>query len=141
VNGLKISKFLKEPASLFSIFMWGIMLHSLIIGISLIFSPSSLFEFFGYNKISENFFHIQGGVFHIVMSIGYALAAFKPCKYEGVVFLSVLAKFVAVLFLMIYSSIVKFIPVVFFSGIGDLIMGIFILILYKRINCSKGTSK
>ena len=135
---VRFSKLLKEPLSLFSIFMYGVMIHSLIVGLLLIFSPSLLFEFFGYKRISEHFFHVQGGVFHIVMSIGYMIAAWKPNKYEGVIFLSIAAKFTAVLFLIIYSFVIDFISIVFLSGIGDLIMGIFILILYKRIKKSEG---
>ena len=122
----------KDSKKLFSLFMWFVMFHSVIVGIALTFSPSSVFEYFGYKKISENFFHAQGGVFHIVMSIGYFLAALKPEKYEGVVYLSMAAKFIAVIFLTIYSVFVCFIPVVFLSGIGDLIMGILILFLYNK---------
>lgn len=137
MNERKTIQKLKDPKSLFSFFMFLVTIHSLIVGIALIFSPSSIFEFFGYKRITEQFFHVQGGVFHLVMSMGYAIAALKPTRFEGVIIFSIAAKFTAVLFLTTYSIFIEFIPVVFLSGIGDLIMGILILILYKNFKKSK----
>lgn len=136
MNERKTIQKLKDPKLLFSIFMFLVLIHSFIIGIALIFSPTSIFEFFGYKKITEQFFHVQGGIFHIVMSIGYAMAAMRPSRFDGVIIFSITAKFTAVLFLFIYSIFIRFIPVVFLSGFGDLVMGILILILYKNLKKS-----
>lgn len=123
---------LKDPSFRFSFFMWLVAAHSFLTGMGLIFLPSGLFEKLGYNMITERFFAVQGGVFHIVMCIGYLMAAIKKEKYEGVVYLAIIAKFFATLFLLTYSVVTSWIWVVFFSGIFDLIMGVFIYFLYKQ---------
>jgi len=116
----------------FSFFLWLVSIHSFFTGIGLIFLPAGLFEKLGYNMISERFFAVQGGVFHIVMSVGYLMAAIGREKYEGLVYLSITAKLFATIFLLTYSFFVKWIWVVFGSGIFDFLMGLIILVLYKQ---------
>ncbi|MEN8222715.1 MAG: hypothetical protein ABFR36_05605 [Acidobacteriota bacterium] len=123
---------LKDPSFRFSFFMWLVALHSFATGLGLIFLPGELFEKLGYSMITERFFTVQGGVFHIVMCIGYLLAAYGRERYEGVVYLSVTAKFFATFFLITYSFVISWILVVFLSGIFDFLMGVIIYILYKQ---------
>ncbi len=123
---------LKDPSFRFSFFMWLVAAHSLSTGLGLIFLPSGLFEKLGYSMITERFFAVQGGVFHIVMCIGYLMAAIKKEKYEGVVHLAIIAKLFATVFLITYSVVTVWIWVVFLSGIFDLLMGVFIYFLYKQ---------
>ena len=123
---------LKDPSFRFSFFMWLVAAHSLSTGLGLIFLPSGLFEKLGYSMITERFFAVQGGVFHIVMFAGYLMAAIKKEKYEGVVHLAIIAKLFATVFLITYSVVTVWIWVVFLSGIFDLLMGVFIYFLYKQ---------
>ena len=123
---------LKLPSFRFSFFMWLVAIHSFSTGIGLIFLPAELFEKLGYNMISERFFAVQGGVFHMVMCIGYLMAATGREKYEGVVYLSIMAKLFATLFLLTYSFFIVWIWVVILSGIFDFLMGVIIYILYKQ---------
>lgn len=123
---------LKDPSFRFSLFMWLVAAHSLSTGIGLIFLPSGLFEKLGYNMITERFFAVQGGIFHIVMCAGYLMAAVKREKYEGVVYLAIIAKLFATVFLITYSVVTAWIWVVFLSGIFDLLMGVFMYFLYKQ---------
>ena len=123
---------LKDSSFRFSFFMWLVAAHSFLTGLGLIFLPSGLFEKLGYNMITERFFTVQGGVFHIVMCIGYLMVAIKREKYEGVVYLAIVAKLFATLFLITYSVVTVWIWVVFLSGIFDLIMGVFMYFLYKQ---------
>ena len=53
-------------------------IHSIAVGIGLMAHPASVFEFMGYARCSEPFFPTQGGVFHIVMAVGYLMAAADP---------------------------------------------------------------
>ncbi len=124
---------LRDPSYRFSMFMWIVAVHSLTAGLGLIFLPSELFEKLGYSVVSERFFVYQGGVFHIVMCIGYAFAAIGREKYEGIVFLSITAKFSATVFLLMYSFFARWVWVVFFSGIGDFIMAVMIFVLYGSL--------
>lgn len=129
---MRFLKNLKDPSYRFSFFMWLVATHSFFTGIGLIFFPAELFEKLGYSMINERFFAVQGGVFHIVMCVGYLMAAFKKDEYEGVVHLSIIAKLFATLFLLSYSAFVVWIWVVFLSGIFDLLLGVIIFLLYKQ---------
>jgi len=123
---------LRDPSFRFSLFLWLVALHSFSTGIGLIFFPASWFEKVGYSLISERFFAVQGGVFHIVMSVGYLMAAKGKDRFPGVVYLSVTAKLMATVFLLTYSFAVEWIPVVFLSGIFDCFMGGGIYLLYGQ---------
>jgi hypothetical protein len=115
--------------------MWLVALHSFVVGLALMFMPKEFFNlYFDYQPISERFFSVQAGVFHIVLSIGYALTAIDWKRYEGIVILSLTAKFIATLFLFSYSILITWIPIVFVSGVGDLLMGLVILWTYR---CNK----
>lgn len=112
-----------------SIFLYLVALHSLAVGVALIAAPAPLFEEFGYNRITENFFRAQGGVFHLVMVAAYFMAGFSPNERYSLVKFSIIAKFMAVIFLFFYFFTVDGIVVVLLSGVGDFIMGVVILIL------------
>jgi len=129
---MQFSTKLKDPSFRFTWFMRLVALHSFATGLGLIFLPGELFEKLGYSLISERFFTVQGGVFHIVMCIGYLMAANGRERFEGVVYLSITAKLFATFFLLIYSLSVSWILVVFLSGIIDFFMGIIIYFLYMK---------
>lgn len=117
----------------FSLLMWLVALHSLVVGLALMFMPAEFFSlYFDYRPISERFFSVQAGVFHIVLSIGYALTAIDWKRYQGIIILSITAKFIATVFLFCYSIFVAWIPVVFLSGVGDLLMGLAIVWAYQK---------
>ena len=109
--------------------LWLIALHSIGFGISLIVLPISVIELFGF-QLEEKFFAVQGGVFHIVVSLAYIMAALDPDRAEKLIILSCTAKFMATLFLLAYFFFVSHIFMVIFSGIADFLMGIAILIIY-----------
>ncbi len=127
---------LKDPSFRFTFFMCLVAMHSFATGLGLVFLPVELFKKLGYSIITERFFAVQGGVFHVVMCIGYLMAAFGKEKFEGVVYLSIVAKLFATFFLLTYSFAVIWILVVFLSGIFDLLMGIIIYFLYKQYKIS-----
>ena len=131
-NIMQFYKKLKESSFRFTFFMWLVALHSFATGLGLVFLPGELFEKLGYSIITERFFAVQGGIFHIVMCIGYLMAAFGKEKFEGVVYLSIIAKLFATFFLLTYSFAVTWILVVFLSGIFDFLMGVIIYCLYKQ---------
>lgn len=109
------------------IILWMVATHSFLVGISLIITPSNVFEYLGYNSCTERFFPTQGGVFHIVMAIGYAMGAIRLPKSNELVVFSIVVKFCATLFLIVYFIFVKQTWVILFSGIGDFLMGLAIL--------------
>ena len=109
--------------------LWLVAIHSIGFGISLIVLPISVIEFFGF-KLAEKFFAVQGGVFHIVVSLVYIMAALDLRKACRMIIISCTAKFMATLFLISYFLFVRPIFMIAFSGIVDFLMGIAILTLY-----------
>lgn len=125
-----VKKIIHQSQYRLSFILWLIAFHSFVVGLALIIIPPDLMKHFGYNLINERFFSLQGGVFHIVMSVCYFLAALKLEKFKGLIILSITAKFIATVFLITYFIIGDQILVVLFSGIVDCIMGIAILFAY-----------
>lgn len=128
----QISNYLRKGKYL-SLFLWLVALHSFLVGVGLIVFPPSLMDFFGYGTCTERFFPSQGGVFHIAMAVGYAMAAYNLKRYECLIIFSIVVKFLATAFLFIYFIFVSSIWLVILSGISDFLMGLIILILYRFI--------
>ena len=126
----QISSYMRKGKYL-SLFLWLVALHSFLVGVGLIVFPPSLMDFFGYGACTERFFPSQGGVFHIAMAVGYAMAAYNLKRYECLIIFSIVVKFLATAFLFIYFIFVSSIWLVILSGISDFLMGLIILILYR----------
>lgn len=114
-------------------FLWLVAIHSFLVGIGLILLPDSALDFFGYNDCRERFFPSQGGVFHIAMAVGYAMAAYNLKRYECLIIFSIIVKIMATVFLLIYFFFVSSIWLVIVSGMSDFLMGVIIYILYSSI--------
>lgn len=123
---LKVEKIL-------SVLLWLVALHSFLVGIGLIILPGSFFEFLGFKSTFDRFFSTQGGVFHIAMSVGYALAGYDKVKYKQLIVFSVIVKFIATLFLFTYFIFISSQFLIISSGISDLLMGVIILYLYRAL--------
>jgi hypothetical protein len=106
------------------IFLWLIAIHSFFVGLGLILSPAEFFEFLGYNNLTERFFPTQGGVFHILMSVGYLLAVLKIKESYDLVIFSIIVKSTASLFLIIYFLAALPKMIILLSGVGDGVMAI-----------------
>ena len=120
-----------KPRTLLSILLYLIALHSFCVGLALIILPLSVLEHFGYVGYAGGFFKAQGGIFHIVMSIVYFIAARDIDKYRILIYLTLTAKFIATVFLLGYYLIFEQIWMVLVSGIGDFFMGLCVLLLWK----------
>jgi len=121
------------PSRMLSLFLWLVMLHSLGVGIGLIFMPSSWMPFFGFEPYVKNFYQAQGGIFHIVLCVAYSMAAWDYKKYDGLIIFSFIAKFIAFGFLLLYYFIIDSSWMIIFSSIADGLMGLILLMLYKRV--------
>lgn len=115
-----------------SILLWLITIHSAVVGIALILLPFQLLEFFGYFGYSGIFFKTQGGVFHVVMAVAYALAAVNLGKAHFVIVFIIAAKSMATIFLLSYYIWIEPIWTVFFSAMGDGAMAIVLYLVYSK---------
>ena len=115
-----------------SYFLMILAVHSCVVGFCLIFLPASMLPFFGFDAYPGNFFRAQGGVFHIIMSVIYAIAAINIEKYQILITITIVAKLIATFFLLTYYFAINNIWTILFSGIVDFLMGITLfLMVYK----------
>ena len=121
-----------------SILLYLIALHSLIVGAVLVVIPFDTLEYFGYHNYHGTFFKVQGGVFHLVMSLVYFLAARDLSRNRILIHLTIISKFIATVFLFSYYLFIDRIWMVAASGAGDLLMGILVLLLFLRLPKSDG---
>lgn len=122
INNLKYLKY----------FLWIVAIHSLAVGAGLIVMPVFMMEYLGFGICPERFFRAQGGVFHIAMAVGYAMAAYNPERFRGLVILSIIVKFIATIFLLTYFVFVSSIILILLSMVSDFFMGIIVLYLYRK---------
>jgi hypothetical protein len=104
--------------------------HSAAVGAGLIFAHPAVLRALGFHAVGEPFFPVQGGVFHLVMAAAYTLPALHPARFEPLILLAVIAKSIATLFLVGYWLLVDPVWSVLLSGVGDLLMGALILMVW-----------
>jgi hypothetical protein len=110
--------------------LWLIACHSIGFGLALIILPIDIIEIFGFT-LAEKFFAVQGGVFHLIISAAYIMAARDPENSSKLIFLSCFTKFSATVFLFLYYIFEKHIFMVLTAGVADLLMGLAILLSYR----------
>jgi len=117
---------LLEPRPFLSLVLWLVALHSALVGLGLIVHPAWLIARAGFHPLAEPFFPTQGGVFHIVMAVGYALAARDPIRRPELVRFAIVVKVMATVFLVTWWSLARPIPTVLLSGVADGAMAVVI---------------
>jgi len=121
-----------------SLFLWLVSAHSIMIGVGLILFPASELYHFGFIDYKESFFQAQGGVFHLAMSIAYIIAASNVEKSYRIIIFIIMVKLLAFIFLLIYYFLFLQSLMIFFSAIGDGMMGIIIFYLQRAsMYCNK----
>ena len=78
-----------------------ISLHSMAVGVFLLFLPDWSAAFGGWGQVEHRFFPRQGGAFHLVVAAGYL---HEYLRYRGVTLL-IIAKLTAVIFLVAMTFI------------------------------------
>ncbi|MFO7525719.1 MAG: hypothetical protein R6W68_09715 [Ignavibacteriaceae bacterium] len=114
-----------------SVFLVLIGIHSLAVGIGLLIIPLSLLNDFGFENYTESFFQAQGGVFHIAMSAAYFMAGFNTDKSTRIITFIIIVKLIAFIFLISYFLFVSGILLILLSAIGDGLMGLLLLFLFR----------
>lgn len=108
-----------------------IALHSFAVGIGLIAHRPWMIELSGFQPIKEPFFPTQGGVFHIVMAVGYAMAAYNLKAFHSLAFFAIIVKSMAAIFLFTYFFAVKANSMILISGLADGFFAIALSIEYR----------
>jgi len=122
---------LQNPLKRLEWLLYLVAIHSLFVGIALIIHPASVIAFFGYAPITEHFFPVQGGIFHVIMAIGYTFGARDMKKHRCLIVFAIIIKTFATIFLIIYFVFVDHILMVLLSGFADGLMAILIYFAFK----------
>ncbi len=126
-----MNSLLKHASGRLTFFLYLIALHSICVGLGLIFLPDNIFFLIGFEISPNRFFETQGGVFHLIMAMIYSLAAFNPKDNRILIWISISAKGIAVGFLWVYYFFISPIWMIFISGVGDAAVGIILLYLLQ----------
>ncbi len=122
---------MKQASKYLKILLWLIAIHSFTAGLFLIFLGEEGIQIFGF-PAGNQFFQLQGGVFHIVMCVAYILASLDvPWNRKLIIFI-ISAKFIAFVYLLIYYFLFDHIMMVLISGIADGLMGLLVFLLWKE---------
>jgi len=119
--------------SLFQILLYLIAAHSFFVGIALIVLPFGILSWFGFTVDPYRFFSTQGGVFHVVMTIAYILAARKPLEEKSLIIFIILAKWIAFFFLGFYFLFSEMVPVIAISAVSDGLMGLLVMVFFLEL--------
>lgn len=104
---------------LLPVLLAGIALHSFLTGLGLLLQPASLIAWAGWTAVAEPFFPAQGGVFHILMAVLYAVAARRSGARRVLLPFIVFVKAAAAVFLLAYYLFVDVVWIVLCSGLLD----------------------
>ena len=115
---------------LFQLALALIAFHSFMVGLALIALPFEILSWFGFTVDPYRFFSTQGGVFHIVMSVAYLLAARQPLREPSLLIFIIAAKWIAFFFLGIYFLFAEMVPVIALSAVSDGLMGLVVLLFF-----------
>jgi hypothetical protein len=121
---------------LYRYLLWLFVIHTTCVAIGLIVLPGNYLIYFGLVGYQGRFFQVQAGVFHLVMGVAYLLAIYHGEKQPGLVYFAVIAKSMAFVFLLFYSIFMERSWIIILSGIGDGVMGLILLIIYRRLKQS-----
>jgi len=125
---------------LLKIFLILVAIHSCCVGLGLMIIPLDYYDLFGFYDYSGNFFKIQAGVFHIVMSGAYVLAARDPVRNQVLILFSIFAKMIATVFLISYAVFIDMVWMVLASGIFDFLMGLVLIWFLKGMKNTQEVS-
>ena len=117
---------LRSPRERLRVLLALVAAPSVGVGLGLILQPPSLLAFMGFAPVSEPFFPAQGGVFHLVVAVGYTLAAFRPGRHRSLVDFALVVKVLATVFLLLYWLMIARVWAVLASGLSDGIMALLI---------------
>ena len=121
---------LASPRERLRLLLWLVALHSAGVGLGLILHPAGLLAFMGFAPVSEPFFPVQGGVFHVVVAVGYAMAAHAPRRHRSLIVFAVVVKILATVFLLLYWLLIARLWSVLASGAVDGLMALLIALAY-----------
>ena len=129
----------------FDSLLWIFVLHTTGVAIGLFVFPPEYLGIFGLDSYHGRFFQSQAGIFHLVFGVAYLLTLYQWEKAPALIFFVVVAKSIAIVFLVLYYFLFEPAWIILISAFGDGFLGITLLLLYTQLlqekNCSKRVSK
>ncbi|MEA2082664.1 MAG: hypothetical protein U9O82_00165 [Thermodesulfobacteriota bacterium] len=123
-------KILVDPRLRLQFFLWCAAVQALVVGFVLLSQPAFVMKLLGGSSSLGYFFWAQGGVFHIILSFLFHIAARDVDGQSSMVIFSIIVKVVATIFLLVYFFFVDSILLALLAGIGEGVLGGLILCSY-----------
>lgn len=117
--------------------LWLFVIHTTAVAVGLFLLPTEYLVCFGLEGYQGRFFQTQAGVFHLIMGVAYLLPLFHGEKQYWLIYFAIIAKSVAVVFLLLYYLLMEPSWIVIFSAFGDGVLGWILYHLYKRFRDSQ----
>jgi hypothetical protein len=117
--------------SLIGLVLIAAAVHSMCTGAGLILHPEALLTWGGWNTVSEPFFPVQGGVFHILMAGLYFYARSSHAAMDILLPYIIVVKAAATFFLFLYSAAIECIWMVAASGVLDGLFAVVLFVLWR----------
>ncbi|MBE0644340.1 MAG: hypothetical protein IH600_09700 [Bacteroidetes bacterium] len=105
--------------------------HSMCTGIGLILHPDWLLLWGGWHMVTEPFFPVQGGLFHVLMALLYLYARSSDAARVILLPYIIVVKAVATGFLFLYAATVEWIWMVAASGFLDGLFAVALFVLWR----------
>jgi len=129
----ELEKLLSAPRDVQSlallIFLVGI--HSMGLGIFIYFFTELFYQFFFHSKLDNIFFVRQSGLFLVCLAMFYFSPLPDLKRRHRLVFVIILTKVLAVLFLVTNSSHAPWPPIILLAAAGDGCMALLLTYLYR----------
>ena len=117
----------------FDSLLWLFVLHTTAVAFGLFIIPPDYLNLFGLEGYQGRFFQTQAGIFHLVLGVAYLLTLYHGEKAPVLIFFSVVAKSIAVVFLAIYYLFFESAWIILLSAFQDGLLGMTLLLLYGRL--------
>ena len=108
----------RAPTGLLRAVVALIGVHSVLLGLAMLFFPMSFSKLVGFPPAASSFFPSQSGAFLLALGICYLLAL----RDRALVWTILVSKTVAVLFLLTHALFLDAPPSVLAAGVGDFAM-------------------
>lgn len=119
-----------QKRKLFTITLFLVSLHSILLGIFIFFMPNFFYNLFFSVQVENLFFVKQAGLFLLLSGIFYGFPLINLDKFAQITGVTIVTKICAVLFLFTNAGLSPSPLMIYLAGIGDGGMAAALLITY-----------
>ena len=123
---------MKSTRQLFTITLFLIGFHSIILGIFIYFKTNTFYQLFFNSDVTNLFFVKQSGLFLFLFGVFYLYPLTNIDKLYNISITILFSKVLAVIFLLSNANATPFPLIIYIAAAGDGIMAIILLITFMK---------